>query len=494
MKCIHKSEKQEVEILKYMGKHSNRWISSGELSSVLGLSRSTINKNIRSIQIKIKNNKNVNLDVVQNKGILLTCSCGSHIAEIIQNIYTESLAYKLITSILDETLISLEKFAYDNYLSVASIRRSIVKINKSLSESGVNIKNSRFSGNEQDIRSFLFKYYWEVHRGKTWPFKHIDREKMVKNSRKVSESFGIWVSPVSSEQIYYLLAISRIRVRKLHFIESKKEFKQLASNNPMFEKYKNIWYESFPNSIYLENELQYYFWIISSFSLNYFKTSLDQLLLFKKNFLTRQIFSYEVTTHLFRVIEEHYGLKDLDKKHPKVFMELLTAHNKAYIVKSDYLITSMENRNYSIEMEKKYPKIFSKIKNILDGLEKNFNQIKHSRNYLMEIYSTFYFELLRNFFLPPVNVWISFSSGRIIEQKILNEITDFFKEKYLIRECDDIKEADLVIADSHGINCKKNIIFLTFDAHLDSVDFLLLDKMIQESISERITKRSLEGY
>lgn len=478
MRYIHKDENQEVEILKYLDKYENCWLSSDEIGKYIGLSKATVNKFIKALKNKIADKEQIDIEVVQNKGILFRCSNSIYIADLIQEIYSGSLTYKLITTILNENIISLEKFAYKNFLSVASVRRKIAYINEVLKDYNIVIKNNRFIGDEQNIRGFLFKYYWEIFKGRYWPFANVDKSKLIENSKRVSERLEIWCSQVSYEQIYYLLAISRIRLKKSHVIDYKKEFNRLTEANKMYDVAKEEWEKDFLQLHCPESELQYYFFVISSFSLNYVKTNFDKLTLLKDTYSRKNLFSFEITKWLFKKIEERYHKRDLEEKQPLLFLELVMCHSKAFIVPSQVLITSLDKEHYTMKMINSYPDISFRLRETISILVEKFPQIKGSELYLLEVYSMIYFQTLRDFFLKKVKILVSISTGRTAEKMILENLSHFFIEKYLIEETFDEQEADICITDGQFITCAKEKLVYVVDSKFTEKDYLLIENKL----------------
>lgn len=480
MKSIHKNENQEVNVLKYLDRHSRKWVTAEEIASNLDLSRVTVNKLVKSLQARVENAPNINIEILQNKGIFFDSASSIYIVDIIQSIYKNSLTYKLITALLNETIVSLDQFAINEFVSLASIRRKISTINEILSDSNIWIKNNRIVGDEKNIRSFLFKYYWEIHRGTEWPFNSIDKHKLISLSDKVSNALHVWCSQVSYEQIYYILAIARLRYKKSHFIESKQEFNERTKNNKLFHKAKEIWHDEFPFLNLSENELQYYFFVVSSFSLNYIRTNKNKLLFLKETYGVQKTFSYRITKRLFSQIERIYGIEDLERKQPLLFLELLMYHNRAFLISSDRLITSL-NRNYFIgKMQHSYPDIFNRLVKTTNAVVKEFPQLEQSKSYLLEIYSMFYFQALRNFFLKKIKLFVSVTSGRSIEKMIVRDVRQYFEDKFIIEETAEEEEADLFITDSDFAHFKKSNILYIIEPRLTERDFSYLENVLNE--------------
>lgn len=482
MKSIHKNENQEVEIIKFLDRHSNKWVTTEEISETLNISRVTVNKLIKSIQIRILKNPHINIDVVQNKGIKFECVNSIYIVDIIQKIYSNSLVYKLITALMNENIVSLEQFAIQNFISLASIRRKISTINDILYDADIRIRNNKIIGNERNVRSFLFKYFWEIHKGTTWPFTNIDKEKLVLLTEEISEKLNIWCSQVSYEQIYYLLAISRLRFKKAHNIESESEIEVLIKNNSLYEESKKIWIEEFPYLYLPENELKYYFFIASSFSLNYVKTNKKELISLKNEYKKRNLFSYLITKRVFEQVEQIYSRDNLEEKQPLLFLELLMYHNKAFLITSDILITSLDRQYFIGKMIQTYPEIFQRLVCTVNKIVEEYPKMKHSKNFLLETYSMFYFQALKKLFLKTFKIFISLSAGRSVEKMIFQNVEQYFMDQFIVEEVKEESEADLCITDSEFTHYKKDKILYIIEPQLTDKDFDFLESMANSKL------------
>ncbi|MTD40216.1 HTH domain-containing protein [Erwinia sp. CPCC 100877] len=480
MKSIHKSENQEVDVLKYLDRHSRTWVTTEEIATSLNISRVTVNKIVKSIQTRINGNPNIAIEILKNKGIFFCARSSVYIIDVIQSIYRSSLTYKLITSLLNESIVSLEQFSIKNFISLASIRRKISTINDILSSYNIVIKSNRIVGDEQNIRSFFFKYYWEIHRGTEWPFPSVDKQNLVSVAEKVSDNLNVWCSQVSYEQIYYLLAIARLRYKKSHVIEKKQEFIDRVKNNIMFEQTKKIWLKEFPFLNLSENELYYYYFIVSSFSLNYIRTDYNKLLSLKQLYAEQRTFSYIITKKLFSQIEKIYSIKDLEIKQPLLFLELIMDHNRAFIVSSDILITSLDRCYFIEKMKQNYPDISNRLTKTVGSIVKEFPQMKQSNNYLLEIYSMLYFQAFSNFFLKKIKLFVSLTDGRSIEKMIIHDIKQHFEDKFVIEETANEEEADLCITDSEFSHFRKSNVLYIIEPQLSERDFSYLEMLLNE--------------
>lgn len=478
MEAMHKSEKQEVDVLKYLDKHSRKWITTEEIAVNLDISRIIVAKLVKSIQDRAQDNIDVNIEILKNKGIFFYATNSSYVAEIIQSIYKNSFTYKLITALFYENIVSLDQFAINHFMSLASVRRKISTINEILSEHNIVIKNNRIVGDEQNIRSVLFEYYWEIHRGIEWPFISIDKTNLVSLSDKVSNKLHIWCSKVSYEQIYYLLAIARLRYKKSHVIEQKQEFLDRVKNNDSFLEAKAVWLEEFPFLNIDESELQYYFFVISSFSLSYIRTDYKRLLSLKQQYEEQQTFSYIITKKLYSQIEDMYSLENLEKKQPLIFLELVTHHNRAFTISSDILITTLDKEYFVKKMQNNYPEIFIRLTKTINSFVKEFPQINQSKNYLLEVYSMFYFRSWRKFFLRKIKIFVSITGGRSIEKMIVDDIKQYFEYRFIIEETACEKEADLCVTDSKFWHFKMSNILYIIEPRLTERDYSYIERIL----------------
>jgi hypothetical protein len=489
MQFIHKVEADEVKVLIILEKNANHWIQSADIASELSLGKSKIQKIIKMLQKRISEQfaDEISIEVSTNKGILYIRSKPYSISEIIETIYVESLTYKLINSILHERLISMEKFSMDNFVSVASVRRLVSHINQVIADDNIAIKNNKFIGNEYNIRSFLFKYYWEIYKGGKWPFDVVSYDRLFEIASTISQGIEIYVSSTVQRQICYYLAISKTRNSKGYFLDANHEIDKLAHNNPIYEYAKEKWVDFyFLSSEYeVEIELRYYFYIISSFSIDFEKTNIDRVKNLLDVFRSQDTNSYHVTKYLLDDIIQTFKLDLSDDQLTFLFVEVIMIHQQAHLLSASYSIGYKSN--YITKLKENFPTLYGRLTFLVDEIICKISTCNFDKNILLDYYSLLHFNLVdKEFYADLITVGVELSNGHTIETIISKEINDRFCGKYSIMIVRATENPDVLITDARvGHYASEDIVYL-LTSHLDEVDFNNIETAIQNSLKRRI--------
>ncbi|EME8160799.1 helix-turn-helix domain-containing protein, partial [Enterococcus faecium] len=204
-----------IQILDY----EEKWWKTEELSQMLGISKSTVQKYIRDLKFHIEED----LKLVEQFQILAAASKGVilkrigkvniGIQSLVTKIYDHSLVYSIVEELLNENGETVISLSLKKYASVASIRRCFSKMNAYFSEHDLKIEKLCLNGPELNARSFFFSYYWEITRGIIWPFHSIRKETILKLITIIEDRFGFKYSLMAKEEMCFLFAISRIRYK-----------------------------------------------------------------------------------------------------------------------------------------------------------------------------------------------------------------------------------------------------------------------------------------
>ncbi|MGO3609116.1 MAG: helix-turn-helix domain-containing protein, partial [Enterococcus sp.] len=125
--------KQEIICILYEQKD---YVSSEKIVELLGYSNSQmVKKNCQELR-EIANhcylNGEVELSMVRNKGIKLTCSTNNDLQKITEYIFLEDLAYNIYSDILFERFIITTVFCKKNFVSESTLQRKVRNLNNYL--------------------------------------------------------------------------------------------------------------------------------------------------------------------------------------------------------------------------------------------------------------------------------------------------------------------------------------------------------------------------
>ncbi|EIA19714.1 helix-turn-helix domain-containing protein [Listeria fleischmannii] len=238
----------EWEILRKL-RHEDRWFSTEELATSLNKTPALILKAVTSLKDNLTSFKSTEMELhtSRGRGVYLEIlddhvDIGLFLIFLVENTVT----YKLLYSIITETFISAQKFAFENFLSETTVRRYIKKVRDAIAPYGLTLarSNAAIIGKETQVRLFLNMVFWQLFAGKVWPFKSIDETRLQYVVKEVSTKANLTVTAIEERQMVFFFAIGILRRRSNNFIQMEDSWLELTENNPTFEQFQRITIET----------------------------------------------------------------------------------------------------------------------------------------------------------------------------------------------------------------------------------------------------------
>lgn len=216
-------EAQAQQKLDILGEifHRNTWLTSEELSDKFQLPISKIHKLLLDLQSDILAlfKDSSRFLVVKGRGVFLQLDDLVELENLQQFIIENTLTFKIFNSIAMRSNTSIQLLMTENYVSESSIRKKISEINKYFLEidqnNPIKIVSRKgyfhLSGAEASIHLFLENVYWQVYRGRSWPFETVQKEKIFQLINNSTEGKRGRVKPIIFIQLAYIIAIRIIR-------------------------------------------------------------------------------------------------------------------------------------------------------------------------------------------------------------------------------------------------------------------------------------------
>lgn len=135
---------------------------------------------------------------------------------IYRKILTQSMPFKLLNELIEDSEITLSKFSQRHYVSYNPIYRAIEKLNSYLAPFDLRIMKFKLAGEEYKIRVFLLHFYWEIFGGGSWPFETIAKRQCKEVVNKLEHTFLTNVTWIEHEKLCFWVAIVKIRERLIH--------------------------------------------------------------------------------------------------------------------------------------------------------------------------------------------------------------------------------------------------------------------------------------
>lgn len=483
MNKIHQTEAKEVEILKYLDRLNNKWVQSEEIANKILISKTSVQKIVKNIKSRILDlgRPEISIEVSTNKGVKFSRNPCFPLHKMVSEIYSCSFTYKLIDGIFNETISSLNLFSLKQYFSVASIRRKIANINEALASDEIYIRQNQFIGDEYSIRSFLFKYYWEISKGIIWPFEQINRNQLFHFLDDYQKISGITYSVISKEQICYFFGISRIRSVKGHVISSDSEIQQFALSNPNFSGFRRSMDEYFPVSKFTEDEYYYFFYILHSFSFDTNAMNVEGMNAAWKDLSISKTVSFDLATRMMDEFDENLScdIKVEDKIH------LLLIHHEAHLLRCTNL--SVSSNDYFSDLRNNFPNFYKIIYEQITKILSGFSDVKFDRKIILEGYTLFLYDTidLRSF-VKKIKIALHFSKGSLNEKKTAKKLQIRYYDKWMFEFVSYGDEHDLLITDTQLVFKSSKMRFYLEESFLTEKDYQFLEEIFENFVEEEI--------
>ncbi|MGX7418604.1 helix-turn-helix domain-containing protein [Carnobacterium gallinarum] len=478
-------ERIEIEILNLLDSEV-RWWSANELSCYTGYSSGTINKYLKFLQTKIARccSSQAILEV-SNKGSYLYKSDNFSIRGITQEIIGESITVSIMEKILLNQVNSMASIQEICHISEASARRKLKVIKKFLVKSDLKLVDLTvgIQGDEMKIRIFYFNFFWQLYHGESWPFQHIDHEKIrstvTQIEQKVSGGSGFYFTL----EMEYWLAINSYRNRKNSHLEITEKYEILISDKkqiPIFSYYLK------KNKVFLTDANNEAIWLSIVWDnlkedYNYWEFLLNNCEYDNKDsFLQTQLIIEEFEKFFSHKIPQ--GLKkDLNVK-------LNYVHLIQEIFNSDFMLG--ENYQYFREIKLLHPGFHEKCKRFVSHARKeNILDVKNEEliiiNYLLVCEGVFFLSR----FDQKIKIKLVTDTGILATQLLGNTLLHAFQNSYALEIINDDSFYDLCLTTYSNLENKNKNKIVTINSVLRERDIKNIDVAIDEILVEQRGKK-----
>jgi hypothetical protein len=151
-----------------------------------------------------------------------------------------SIQFQFVDYLVQSTSLSVDKFCQDRFISRSTLTRKTVPLRKLLAEYDLKISFTQpaLVGSEQQIRLFLFIFYWLGYHGVRWPITAIHPQQLNIAYDKLPTRKS---SPIAALQEVLFWGICRLRMVRGHAITEWPEYDEIfasvaAMNTPVYTK------------------------------------------------------------------------------------------------------------------------------------------------------------------------------------------------------------------------------------------------------------------
>ncbi len=218
---LDKSLQKEYALLSLLDS-ADRYFSCQELAQTLQLSERTIHKYLQNLTAHLKSCSKGEITIERSTalGIRLHRSPWLNIHTVYAQFAKESLTYSFFHTIFLETVDTTTSFCLTNYLSPASLYRSLAPMREAITAFSLNLDaaNMRLNGEEMQLRYFFNNFYLQIYRGYGWPFPAIPRQRIMNTIEDILNALDFPMTISERKHFSYWLAVIAQRMSLRHYL------------------------------------------------------------------------------------------------------------------------------------------------------------------------------------------------------------------------------------------------------------------------------------
>lgn len=210
---IDKPINRQLKIMDCLQQSINKYIRLEDMCEMVQASEKTLNKDLIDLTKELSE-YNLTLRIIKNKrDVLLHCQDESLLAAFKLKKLKETTQFYFTNTLFLQNEVQLIQAQSDLHFSFSNTFRLWKEYCLYLTDYKLNFCESTniCSKDERNIRYYFFHYYWEMFKGQEWPFKKIDRDKVVLIVRSFEEFLPTKLSKFNFEKLLYWIAIIRVR-------------------------------------------------------------------------------------------------------------------------------------------------------------------------------------------------------------------------------------------------------------------------------------------
>ncbi|EUJ33816.1 mga helix-turn-helix domain-containing protein [Listeria floridensis FSL S10-1187] len=221
----------------------DRWFSTEELREKLDVTPAFLQKLISSLTESMDAFGKDELELIVSKGRgirLQTKSPNADPRNLLIFLTEETMGFMLFKAILNENFGSTQKFAYEHFISDATVRRLLNKFRDAIKPYGIKISrsNAAIEGKESQVRLFINTALWKIYAGKGWPFEGINEQYIEFLAKSLIKEGNLRLTALQTRQLMYQLAVAMLRRRNHRYVEFDPAWSEILDNNKAFLLFK----------------------------------------------------------------------------------------------------------------------------------------------------------------------------------------------------------------------------------------------------------------
>ncbi|WP_167628997.1 helix-turn-helix domain-containing protein [Listeria valentina] len=471
----------------------DRWFSTEELREKLDVTPAYLLKLINKLVSDIDEfgDSELEIHVSKGRGIRFeTNHSDANPRDLLIFLTEETLGFTLFKALLNEDFGSTQKFAYDHFVSDATVRRTLNKFRDAIVpyEMKISRNNAIIEGKETQIRLFLNIVLWKVYAGKGWPFDGVNEQYVDFLVNSLIKEGNLHLTALQKRQLMYQIAVAMIRRRNQHFVEYDPAWAEILEDNKAFSLFKQKtapFSTTFSNSAPGEIAFFYLLLIIQN-------ENLQTLPLLKTNFLENKKNNssvYQATEILFDTINQTI-MEIPEDKQDLFLLNAFSFHLFAKVF--HYFSTDINGYDYQVAFDPTMPSpiaasLHRNILKLIDNLyKKTKNEIFLKSDYLVSKYALLLSYIGAHlFYEPKVTIKISTDLPYLAYLRIREQICNLYGNSFNIQFVDETapEKSDILLTniplEQHvERHVSDRIIFI--NRNLTTRNLLLLGKNLRE--------------
>lgn len=200
-----------------------------------------------------------------------------------------TLKFQLLHDIFFEEFHTMYQFAQKHYISESTAHRKINEWKQQVQPYGIRLERGTYvaEGEEEIIRLYIHMTFWQLFRGKIWPFETISQTDVKRMAEQIMLFFNVRLNEIKKRRLEYMLGAFFLRKSQKHYVTLNKKKRELIENNELFKRFCRMMEPIFPNYFQVEAELGALFLILMTREEYYHDPKIRELIFsFHKNILS----------------------------------------------------------------------------------------------------------------------------------------------------------------------------------------------------------------
>lgn len=253
-----------------------------------------------------------------------------------------TLKFQLLHDIFFEEFHTMYQFAQKHYISESTAHRKINEWKQQLQTYGIRLQRGTYiaQGEEEIIRLYLHMTFWQLFRGKIWPFETISQMDVKNMAEHIMAFFNVRLNEIKKRRLEYMLGAFFLRKSQKHYVVLNEKKRRLISDNLLFQRFCQVMEPVFPNYFQVEDELGALFLVLMTREEYYSDPK-----------IRKKIFDFhqQAKTPPFTALSEAKAALSLYQEEQGLLAENLTFEAENYLFSSHFFAYLFPNAKETID-------------------------------------------------------------------------------------------------------------------------------------------------